>query len=85
MATKKKTPASVMGAGSVLSSVSGPSTATPPDSLGGASPQEQILLDKVAGGQQLAADMPFNANKKGEHGEAAREPQPGRARLSCWR
>jgi catalase len=77
MATKKKTPASVMGAGSVLSSVSGPSSAAPPDSLGGASPQEQVLLDKVAGGQQVAASMPFNANKEGEHGDAARTPQPG--------
>ena len=78
MATRKKTPASVMGAGSVLSSVSGPSSADTPDSLGGASPQEQPLLDKVAGGQQLAAGMPFNANKEGEHGDAARTPQPGR-------
>ncbi|RZT08776.1 catalase [Duganella sp. CF402] len=77
MATKKKTPASVMGAGSVLSSVSGPSSAAPPDSLGGASPQEQVLLDKVAGGQQAAAGMAFNANKEGEHGDAARTPQPG--------
>jgi catalase len=36
------------------------------------------LLDKVAGGQQVAAGMPFNANKEGEHGDAARTPQPGK-------
>ncbi|MRX07329.1 catalase [Pseudoduganella sp. FT25W] len=78
MATKQKSPASVMGAGSVLSTVAGPSTASPPDSLGGASTQEQALLAKVSGGQQMAADMPFNANKAGEHGEAARTPQAGK-------
>jgi catalase len=60
-----------------LSSVAGPSSASPPDSLGGGTPQEQALLDKVAGAQQLAAGMPFNANKEGEHGDAARAPQPG--------
>jgi catalase len=78
MATSKKTPASIMGAGSILSTVSGPSSANPPDSLGGASPQEQALIDKVAGGQQTAAGMPFNANKEGEHGDAARTPQAGK-------
>ena len=78
MATTKKTSASVMGAGSVLSTVSGPSSASPPDNLGGASPHDQILIDKVAGGQQTSAGMPFNANKAGEHGEAARTPQPGK-------
>ncbi|WP_432380492.1 catalase [Duganella sp. P38] len=78
MANSKQTPASVMGAGSVLSTVSGPSSASTPDSLGGASPHDQTLIDKVAGGQQTAAAMPFNANKAGEHGEAARAPQPGK-------
>jgi len=78
MANSKQSPASVMGAGSVLSTVSGPSTASTPDTLGGASPHEQTLIDKVAGGQQTAAGMPFNANKEGEHGDAARTPQPGK-------
>ncbi|MHA4867647.1 catalase [Duganella sp. PWIR1] len=77
MANSKKPPASVMGAGSVLSTVSGPSSPDTPDSLGGASPLEQLLLRKVEGGQQVAASMPFNANKPGEHGDAARTPQPG--------
>jgi catalase len=77
MTTKQKSPASVLGAGAVLSTVSGPSAANPPSSLGGASTQEDALIEKVAGGQQTAAGMPFNANKAGEHGEAARTPQQG--------
>jgi catalase len=77
MSTNQKKPASVMGAGSILSTVAGPSSANPPDSLGGASTQEDALIDKVAGGQQAAAAIPYNANKAGEHGEAARTPQPG--------
>ena len=35
------------------------------------------MLDKVAGGQEAAAGMPFNPNKAGEHGDAARTPQAG--------
>ncbi|MET0322932.1 MAG: catalase [Duganella sp.] len=76
MSNTKKTPASVMGAGSVLSTVSAPSSAPPPGSLGGA-PQEAALIDKVAGGQDMAAGMPFNPNKAGEHGDASRTPQAG--------
>ena len=44
MANSKQAPASVMGAGSVLSTVSGPSSASTPDSLGGASPHEEPRL-----------------------------------------
>jgi catalase len=77
LTTKKKTPASVLGAGSVLSTVAGPSSANPPASLGGASTQDEALIDKATGGQQAAAAMPYNATKAGEHGEAARTPQPG--------
>jgi catalase len=77
MTTKKKNPASVLGAGSVLSTVSGPSTAPPPDSLGQDTPPKKALLEKVGSGQELAKGMAFNANKEGEHGEAARTPQPG--------
>ncbi len=76
MANSKKTPASVMGAGSVLSTVSGPSSAAPPTSLGGV-PQEAALLAKVGGTQAVAVGMPFNANKPGEYGDASRTPQPG--------
>jgi catalase len=77
MSTSKKTPASVMGAGSVLSTVAGPTSAPPPDSLGADTPAQQALLDKVSGGQELAAGIAFNANKPGEHGAAARAPQQG--------
>jgi catalase len=59
-----------MGAGSVLSTVAGPSTAPPPGSLGQETPPERkALLDKVSGraaGRQ--AGMPFNA----EQGRRAR-------------
>lgn len=65
-----------MGAGSVLSTVSTPSSAQPPASLGGV-PQEAALLDKVAGAEEVAAAMPHNPNKAGEHGEASRTPQAG--------
>ncbi|MRW92335.1 catalase [Duganella sp. FT80W] len=76
--TKSTTaPAKTAGAGSVMSSFSGPSSAALPDHLGGASPREQALLDKAGGTQQSAAAIPHNANKAGEHGEAARTPQPG--------
>ena len=33
--------------------------------------------EKMAGTQQLAAAMPFNPNKAGEHGDASAEPRPG--------
>ena len=39
--------------------------------LGGA------LVAKMDGVQALAAGMPFNANKPGEHGKASAKPQPG--------
>jgi catalase len=35
------------------------------------------LTAKVAGTEELAAAMPFNEHKAGEHGQAAYEPQPG--------
>jgi catalase len=77
MATRKKNPSSVDGAGSVLSTVSGPSDPTPPDSLGSSDPVAERLLDKAVAGKQLAADMPFNETKASEYGEAARTPTQG--------
>jgi len=77
MATRKKNGQSVDGAGSILSTVSGPSAAPPPSSLGSENPVAQQLLQKTVAGQQLAAQMPFNPNKAGEHGPAATTPQPG--------
>jgi catalase len=81
MATRKKsTPTdttAVAGAGSILSTVSGPSTDSPPTSLGTSDPIAEQLRKKVVGGQQLAAAMPNNPTKAGEYGAAARTPQPG--------
>ena len=77
MATRKKNGQSTDGAGSILSTVSGPSAAQPPSSLGAKNDvAEQLRKNKVAG-MNLAAAMPFNPNKPGEHGEAARTPQAG--------
>ena len=80
MATRKKTSSSVDGAGSILSTVSGPSNATPPSSLGSKDPIAERLLDKQVAGQQLSAEMPFNETKASEYGEAARTPTAGATR-----
>jgi catalase len=79
MATRKKKAPSLDGAGSVLSTVSGPSAADPPASLGRETAQAADLLEKVVGGQALAAAMPANLNKPGEYGAAAATPQPGQS------
>jgi catalase len=80
MVTRKKNSQSFDGAGSILSTVSGPSAAQPPSSLGSKNPIAEQLLEKTVAGQQLAAEMPFNPNKAGEHGAAAYTPQPGATR-----
>jgi catalase len=77
MPTRKKNTPSFDGAGSILSTASGPSAATPPTSLGSTDPLVEQLREKVVGGQALAAGMAFNANKPGEYGDAARTPQQG--------
>ena len=77
MVTRKKTGQSDEGAGSILSTVAGPSSASPPGSLGNMNATSEQLLKKTVASQQLAADFPFNVNKAGEHGDAARTPQPG--------
>ncbi|MEC5387412.1 catalase [Uliginosibacterium sp. H3] len=76
MPNKKKQPASIAGAGSILSTVSGPSAA-PPDTLGGKDAIQDRLLEKTVASQALAAAIPNNPTKAGEYGEAARAPQPG--------
>ena len=76
MATNKKTP-STDGAGSVLSSMSGPSETDPPQSLGSNHAAAQALLKKAAAGQALSAAMPDNPNVAGQYGEAARAPAEG--------
>ena len=77
MVTRKKPVPSDAGAGSILSTVSGPSAATPPTTLGSKNPIAEQLLTKMVGTQVLTAEMPFNPTKPGEYGEAARTPQPG--------
>ena len=65
------------GAGSILSTIAGPSDANPPSSLGTKDPIAQNLLEKVVSSQQLSAQMPFNPTKELEFGEAARTPHAG--------
>ena len=68
------------GAGSVLSTVSGPSDPTPPASLGDHTPESARLLEKVSTQRALAAEMPFNETKPSEYGEAAFDPPRGQTR-----
>ena len=75
MATKKDQTLPVEGAGSILSTVSGPSTGAPPKALDKGNPTE--LLRKVVGTATLTAQMPNNPNKPGEYGDAARTPPQG--------
>jgi catalase len=81
MVTRKKSGGSDEGAGSILSTVSGPSNAPPPTSLGNMNAVSEQLLHKTIAGQQLSAEMAYNQNKAGEHGDAARSPQQGQTRV----
>ncbi|MDO8038312.1 catalase [Janthinobacterium sp. SUN137] len=76
MATNKKTP-STDGAGSVLSSMSGPSDSNAPNSLGADNDLTRALLQKTAAGQQLSAAMAVNPKEEGQYGEAASTPAEG--------
>ena len=80
MVTRKKSGQSDEGAGSILSTVSGPSNAPPPATLGKMNAVSEQLLEKTVAGQQLAAEMAYNENKASEHGDAARTPLPGQTR-----
>ncbi|MFL6660256.1 MAG: catalase [Massilia sp.] len=77
MATPTQTGNTLDGAGSVLSTISGPSTGSPPDSVGSTDPIAENLLTKVVSDQQLSAEMPFNSGKPLEYGDAARTPHVG--------
>ena len=68
---------SVDGAGSILSTVSGPSTGEPPASLGTSGPTAENLLEKVVGNAALAAKRPYNGTKILEYGETARQSHVG--------
>jgi catalase len=76
MTASKKT-SGTGAAGSVLSTVAGPSDAAPPAPSSAASPVQERLFEKNAAEKQLAADMPFNPTKPGEYGDAARSPAEG--------
>ena len=80
MATRKKSSTSPTrhadNLGSALGSVSGASTARPDPGAADAG-QPRALVAKFVAARVLAEAMPYNENKAGEHGEAAREPQPG--------
>ena len=78
MTSNSKTPAKATpdGAGSVLSTMAGPSDPTPPKATP-ANPVQARLFDKVAAEKDLADGLPFNPNKPAEYGDAARTPNPG--------
>ncbi len=74
MVTRKKAGQSDAGAGSILSTVSGPSDAAPPTTLGSKDPVAEQLLTKTVSGQALSAAIPHNPNKAAEYGGADRYP-----------
>jgi catalase len=49
------------GAGSILSTIGGPSDPTPPESLGAVTPESERLLEKVSEDAELAARIPASA------------------------
>lgn len=65
-----------IGLGSVLSTVSGPSTHEPPD-IATENAAHTELLEKFAGSDKLSNAFPFNETKSSEYGEAARCPFAG--------
>ncbi|UOD30179.1 catalase [Massilia violaceinigra] len=77
MVTRKKGGPSTDGAGSVLSTVAGPSDPSLPGSLGSANPIAERLLEKAGGDADLADERPFNATKPLEYGAEALTPHTG--------
>jgi catalase len=80
MVSRKEQKPSDEGMGSVLSTVSGPSTSAPPRNAATAGAVPPELVQKIASAAELAAQMPNNPNKEGEHGAASRNPAPGTTR-----
>ena len=75
--TQSNHPSATDGACSILSTVSGPSDANPPTSLGVSNPVADRLLEKIPSEQALAAERRFNGTKASEYGDAARTPTEG--------
>lgn len=75
MTEKNNDPA--VGAGGILSSVSGPSSTKIPEGVGAETEVSDTLLKKVIGQQELAQQIPANPNKASEYGDAARCPMMG--------
>lgn len=67
----------VNGAGSVLSTVSGPSTEDSPKSLGSSGSEKKNLLKKTVAAKELSAAMKNNDHKADEYGDFARCPYSG--------
>ncbi len=65
------------GAGSIMSTISGPSTTVNPDSLGVKSEVGDRLVEKIVSAKALSAAMTENENKMQEYGEASRCPYTG--------
>jgi catalase len=77
MATRNKNGKPLDGAGSILSTMSGPSTDQAPASLGTPDPTAERLLEKRVTNAALSAERPYNATKPLEYGDDAREPFEG--------
>ena len=78
MATRKNlSTARLAGIGSTLSSMSGPSTAPPPDPGDLPPTVAAELVKKVVSSAALAAEISWNATKPDEYGEYARTPTEG--------
>lgn len=71
-----KTTKNQIGVGSILSTISGPSSDESPD-LNKDNPTPAELLEKIAGSNNLSKSIPSNATKSSEYGEAARCPFSG--------
>lgn len=73
----KKTSKPTTGPAGVLTSVSGPSSTSTPETLGVETEVSDALLKHAAGQQELAQQITSNPNKASEYGEAARCPMMG--------
>lgn len=76
MATRKSKPQNLDGLGTLLSTTSGPSSASSPPSSKSANVPDE-LAQKATASAALVKAVPFNPIKFAEHGDAARKPTQG--------